>query len=127
MKRYLFLGTMLIIIALHMNVFAQVRKEQIVEIGESIKIKSKVLNEDRKILIYLPEGYKDSTTRYPVLYALDGNTYFMASIGILKYHAEFDTVPEMIIVAIPNTSRQRDFTPTKTDYSPVSGGVAISL
>lgn len=77
--------------------------------------------------MYLPEGYKDSTTRYPVLYALDGNTYFMASIGIFKYHAEFDTEPEMIIVAIPNTSRQRDFTPTKRDYSPVSGGAANFL
>lgn len=110
-----------------MNVFAQVKKEKIVEIGESITIKSKVLNEDRKILIYLPEGYKDSTTRYPVLYVLDGSTYFMPSIGILKYHVEFDMVPEMIIVAILNTSRQRDFTPTKTDYSPVSGGAANFL
>lgn len=127
MKRYLFLGTILIIITLHLSVFAQVKKEKIVEIGESITIESKILNEDRKILIYLPEGYKASKARYPVLYTLDGSSYFMPSIGILKYHAEFDMVPEMIIVAIPNINRQRDFTPTKTDYSPVSGGAANFL
>ena len=36
MKRFLFLATMLIIITLQMDVFAQVKKEKIIEIGESI-------------------------------------------------------------------------------------------
>ena len=122
MKRNMILAVALIIISVHMNTCAQIKKEQIIEIGETVTIKSKILNEDRKILVYLPAEYKNSSTRYPVLYTLDGNTYFMASLGIMKYHADFDNAPEMIIVAIPNTNRQRDFTPTKTDYSPVSGG-----
>lgn len=122
MKRNMMLALLLVIISVHMNVFAQIKKEGIIEIGETVTIKSKILNENRKILIYLPAGYKKSSTRYPVLYALDGNTYFMASLGIMKYHADFGNAPEMIIVAIPNTNRTRDLTPTKTDYSPNSGG-----
>jgi predicted alpha/beta superfamily hydrolase len=100
----------------------EVKKEETIEIGEKVTLKSKILNEDRKILVYLPAGYNRTPRRYPVLYALDGNTYFMASLGILKYHTDYSSAPEMIIVAIPNVDRGRDFTPTQTDYSSSTGG-----
>jgi predicted alpha/beta superfamily hydrolase len=114
-------SVLLLIIFTPVNLKAEVKKDEII-IGETVTIQSKILGEDRKILIHLPDGYKDSSARYPVLYTLDGNTYFMASIGIVKYHSDFDTTPEMIIVGIPNIDRTRDFTPTRTDYSPNSGG-----
>ncbi|MBA3972379.1 MAG: alpha/beta hydrolase, partial [Bacteroidetes bacterium] len=43
-------------------------------IGEITEITSKVLGEKRVLNIYLPEGYKaDDTTKYPVIYLLDGS------------------------------------------------------
>jgi enterochelin esterase family protein len=35
--------------------------------------KSKSLGTDRKVMIYTPPGYEDSTSRYPVLYLLHGS------------------------------------------------------
>ena len=39
-------------------------------------IHSPQLNTDRKIWVYLPEGYKDSKHKYPVLYMHDGQNLF---------------------------------------------------
>ena len=45
--------------------------EEIV-IGEKVTIKSKVLNEDRNLMVYLPQTYGISGKSYPVMYLLDG-------------------------------------------------------
>jgi hypothetical protein len=42
-------------------------------IGHTVTLRSKILNEDRRINIDLPERYQfDPTARYPVMYQLDG-------------------------------------------------------
>ena len=46
---------------------------QKITIGFTDSIQSEVLNENRKFLIKLPEGYLISDKSYPVLYRLDGN------------------------------------------------------
>lgn len=39
------------------------------QIGESITLSSKVLMEDRKVNVYIPESYNDNVEkRYPVIY-----------------------------------------------------------
>lgn len=88
--------------------------------GQIDSIYSEVLNEPRKIWVHLPAGISDDTfskTKYPVLYLLDGPGHFYSVTGMIKQLSTNGNtlVPEMIIVAIPNTNRTRDLTPTHTE------------
>ncbi len=91
-----------------------------VDIGHKVIIKSKILNEDREILIHLPENYGKSNKSYPVLYRLDGSlillTETVAIVNRLTY--SYEITPEMIIVAIKNTKRDKDMWPVNTLYYP---------
>jgi hypothetical protein len=93
---------------------ADTKSEDIV-IGKRVSIHSKILDEDRTIYIHTPDGYEDGDEEYPVLYVLDGMSYFQLATGILKYHTMFYVLPKMIVVGIPNTDRNRDLTPTRSN------------
>lgn len=124
MRRHVLITVgILFIMSIQLNVYAQGKRGKIIEIGESVTINSKILNEERKILVFLPEKYKDSSTRYPVLYVLDGNNYFLPSIGVMKYLAVYNQLPEMIVIGIPHKMRFKELTPTKTNRIPSGGGV----
>ena len=89
-------------------------------IGTKHIIHSNTLNEDREYWISLPESYRnegESYKRYPVLIVLDGNAHFRSITGMVNfmssvYNGNMRT-PEMIVVAIQNVNRRRDFTPDK--------------
>lgn len=89
-------------------------------LGKIDSINSKILNEQRKIWVRVPEGAKPGQ-RYPVLYLLDGDGHFYSVAGLVQ---QLSTVngntlcPEMIIVGIPNTDRTRDLTPTHSEPFP---------
>lgn len=94
-------------------------QDQNIVIGKKHNIRSKILGEERPYWIYLPASHKDSAfepQRYPVLYLLDGNAYFHIVSGIVQFMSTSinmnNQIPELIIVAIPNTNRMRDLTPT---------------
>lgn len=76
-------------------------------------IHSKTINEDRTIWIHTPPEYAISTDTYPVLYLLDGGSHFKYVSEMVDFLSDFETnfISKMIIVAIPNTERGRDFTP----------------
>ncbi len=93
---------------------ASTSAEEIV-IGEKARIHSAILNEDRTIYIHTPNGYEDGDEAYPVIYALDGMPYFQLAVGILRYQTMFYNLPKMIVVGIPNTDRNRDMTPTRSN------------
>ena len=82
-------------------------------IGTSHAIQSKILDEQRTYILELPESYETSTKEYPVLVLLDGEVTYHSHSGILKQMVQGGQIPEMIIVAITNVDRVRDFTPTK--------------
>jgi enterochelin esterase-like enzyme len=72
-----------------------------VKIGFKDNVQSKVLNENRQLIVSLPKGYETSDQTYPVLYCLDGTeTGLLEAILITR-----KLRAEMIIVAIPNTDR----------------------
>ncbi len=76
---------------------------------------SKFLNEERPYIVHLPYSYSDTTTvqkKYPVVILLDGHYHFWYSINTIEYLSERNIIPECIVVAIPNTDRTRDLTPT---------------
>ncbi len=103
----------------------------VITIGKKHSIASRVLNEEREYWVSLPEGY-DPKQKYPVVYLVDGEYNFEYTAGILRNLSGVQSkIPKMILVAIPNTNRNRDLTPThlteffngeKTDDFPDSGG-----
>jgi len=102
------------------GVFAQ--QDNKVTIGTIDSIQSKILNEQRKIWIYIPNsGQVDSKQRYPVVYLLDGDAHFYSVAGMIQQLSQVNgntICPEMIVVGIPNTDRTRDLTPTHVEADP---------
>jgi predicted alpha/beta superfamily hydrolase len=82
-------------------------------IGKTFNIQSKILKEDRSYILELPSSYGTSKKNYPILVLLDGEVNYHSHSGILKHMTEGRQIPEMIIVAITNIDRVRDYTPTK--------------
>ncbi|MGG5208742.1 alpha/beta hydrolase [Chryseobacterium sp. MIQD13] len=80
-------------------------------IGEIRTVKSKILNEDRILNIYLPQNF-DKTKSYPVIYLLDGsmNEDFIHVTGLVQFFNQMYAMPETIVVGIANIDRKRDFT-----------------
>ena len=91
-------------------------------IGERVNFESEILNEERTILVYLPPTYNFSDSKYPVLYLLDGGFHFHHASGIVDFLASQGLMPQTIVVAIVNTDRNKDFTPTHLSQRPSSGG-----
>jgi len=86
-----------------------------VVVGKTDSVNSAVLHEKRTVWLYLPDGYDSSKNRYPVVYLLDAEWNFAAFTGMVHELSEVigNTVyPQLIVVAIPNTDRTRDLTPT---------------
>lgn len=88
-------------------------------IGKRHSLDSTILGEDRTYWVHLPASYDRNAytpLRYPVIYLLDGDVYFPVATGIIGFLSATANgnlqMPECIIVAIPNTDRTRDLTPT---------------
>lgn len=88
-------------------------------IGETFTIASKVLNETRRINVYLPPGYTESPgARLPVLYMPDGGMGedFLHVAGLVQVSVGNATMRPFLLVGIENTERRRDMTgPTESD------------
>ena len=120
MKLILFL----LLIASLAAIGAQTIKTRSLLLGETAIIHSAILNEQRKILIYLPEQYDKSEpnkSRYPVVYLLDGGAHFARAADAIKQLREEkgkDIFPQIMVVAIVNTDRPRDLTPSNCLLGP---------
>lgn len=106
--------------------------EEAVVIGSKVQLHSQVLNETRTLLISKPAGYAEETERYPVLYLLDGEDNFVHTVGIVRFLAESERIPAMLVVGIANTERERDLTPrTEVEiekrFHPGNGGADTFL
>lgn len=92
------------------NAVAQETGEPVV-IGTKFEFHSEILNETRPLLIATPEGYAPDGGPYPVLYVLDGDSHFHHASGIVSFLAESERIPEMLVVAVPNTNRSWELSP----------------
>jgi uncharacterized protein len=112
MKLVLFL----LLIASLAAIGAQTIKTRSLLLGETAIIYSAILNEHRKILIYPPEQYDETEpnkTLYPVVYLFDGGAHFARGIDAIKQLRKVnEAFPQMMVVAIVNTDRPRDLTPS---------------
>lgn len=87
-------------------------------LAKKIKINSNVLNEERTIFVSTPENYDNSKDSYPVMYVLDGSESTIHYVsGLVNDLSKRALCPKMIIVAIANTKRFRDMTPTKSNLN----------
>lgn len=132
------LATLLLASVLHATPAVSLDQEvEDLTVGERITVHSKVLDEDRTVLVALPKGYSDSKARYPVLYMLDGEFFFYQAAAAVNFLSECTylrthPIPQMIVVGIVNVDRNRDYTPTHAPVQgelryPTSGGAAKFL
>jgi len=100
-----------------------------VSVIKTDSIFSKVLNEQRKVTICLPEDYKPGPhAEYDVVYILDGETHFDDFLFIYRFAKREQLLPPLILIALPNVytregnMRDRDFLPEQTVDNPKAGG-----
>ena len=101
----------------------QAQQNNLVVIGKIDSINSKILGEQRKILVYNPSAGNPFAGRqkYPVVYLLDGEGHFTSVVGMIEQLSTVNgntVTPQMIVVGITNTNRMRDLTPTKVAPQP---------
>ena len=82
------------------------QKQDSIYIGTRHTLFSEILNEERKYWIYVPEtkaGEKGKA--YPVLYLLDGDSFFHSVVGFTRFFSSSKTsnLPPCIVVAVLNT------------------------
>jgi predicted alpha/beta superfamily hydrolase len=97
----------------------QQKKDNRFVIGQADSLKSEILGEFRKIWVYIPNSTKttNSPTKYPVIYLLDGSHFFHSVTGMIENLGMTKVIPQMAVIAIQNTNRGRDLTPTPMDVS----------
>jgi len=98
-------------------------------LGNADSVYSKILNENRKIWVHVPDENADpdgnifAKQQYPVIYLLDGwEPNFSVVTSIVQQLGEGSGnlgFPQMIVVGIPNTDRTRDLTPTQSFSMPM--------
>lgn len=89
--------------------------------GKYRVLHSKILDEDRTLLVSLPDDYESSKLAYPVLYLLYGDQvkgYYAEAVNIVHRLSGGGEIPPFIIVGVANTDRYRDCLPLQRDGKP---------
>ncbi len=92
-------------------------KADLLHYAEGFSHHSALLNETRQYSVYLPDDYAQKPDQhFPVLYLLDGEKFLLEVAGITQaLRAGLNpAIPSLIIVAVHNTDRMRDYTPSHT-------------
>jgi predicted alpha/beta superfamily hydrolase len=83
-------------------------------------IHAQSLNRDYQVFVALPESYRSSNRRYPVLFVTDANYAFPVVRGIAQRLAKHAGLEETIVVGLSYAkgdgavySRRRDYTPSR--------------
>jgi hypothetical protein len=81
---------------------------------DQLVIESGRLGERRPVLVFVPESYTRTQDRYPVLVVVDGDgpgaTQAMSVVNRLADLTR-GSIPELVVVTIPNFARSRDLVP----------------
>ena len=80
-------------------------------LGEKFILTSEILNQDREILVRLPNGYTAGKDSYEVHFILDGEITFKAYTGVVDIMVAAELIPDVIVVGIPNVDRRFDLNP----------------
>ena len=82
-------------------------------IGKIDTFHSKLLNEERKLWVYVPTVSEfNPKHNYPAVYLLDGDDHFLSVMTMIQQLSEIQRntiLPQMVLIGIQNTDRERDF------------------
>lgn len=95
------------------TIFAQ-QDGDVISIGKYRTLQSKILGENRTLLISLPDNYDVSQISYPVLFVLYGDQvkgYFAEAVNIVDRLGGAGEIPPLIVVGVANVDRYRDCLP----------------
>ena len=99
-----------------------------IAIGMNVRIESKILKEDRGLVIAEPPNYRaEPEAKFPVLYLLDGPHNFHHTTAAVNFLAQNGRIPHLLVIGIGNTDRPRDLTPQtlnpeEKEQCPTAGG-----
>jgi predicted alpha/beta superfamily hydrolase len=98
-------------------------------VGINHSINSSILKENKNIQVYLPNDYATSNKKYPVIYLLDGQRFFLYGASLLQTFSEFDLTPNFIVVGITNVqaNRMRTFSAGTKEFAEYLENEVISL
>ncbi len=105
--------TFILCLILTSKIYAQNVGDDIV-IGKYDRVHSEILNEDRLLLVSLPDGYDKTNIDYPVAYLFYGDRimqYYAPTISEIDKLSSDGFMPQMIVVGIGNTDRYGNFLP----------------
>jgi enterochelin esterase-like enzyme len=95
-------------------------------VGHRLTLHSSILDEDRTILISLPENPQSGGAPMPVIYLLDGGAHFLHTVATMDLLSRRDKMPYSLVVGIENPDRGRDLTAVAVAGRP-SGGAGHFL
>lgn len=115
MKKMMSVSIMICVLGSFLAVPASAQKDgDPVSIGTYRVIHSRILDEDRTLLIHLPRGYAEASLSYPVIYMMYGNhvtTYYAVATSAVDTLGSSGRLPDFILVGVMNTDRYRDLLP----------------
>jgi predicted alpha/beta superfamily hydrolase len=85
-------------------------------------IQSDVLKQNRKISIFLPEGYDAKDSKFPVIYVLDADGRDQHIVPTARFLFVNGKMPKAIIVGVFNIDRNHDFLPDSSKSANTGGG-----
>jgi predicted alpha/beta superfamily hydrolase len=85
-------------------------------------IQSSILKQNRKLSIFLPEGYDAPGAKFPVIYVLDGDGRCQHIVPTARFLFLNKKMPKAIVVSVINVDRNHDFLPTAIQNVPTGGG-----
>jgi predicted alpha/beta superfamily hydrolase len=100
-------------------------------VPQRLVVHSNVLQEDRVVWVRMPAAAQGKKESYAVLYMTDAGTNVNEIGSTIDFLADGNVMPPLIVVAIANTDRNRDLTPSHAgvkhsdgsiDPIPTSGG-----
>ncbi|PIQ62032.1 MAG: hypothetical protein COV99_07475 [Bacteroidetes bacterium CG12_big_fil_rev_8_21_14_0_65_60_17] len=128
MKRILFLAGLVVAAA---TLFLTSTSALAQDAGKSTvhQIASEALSGSRTVTVQVPDSYAAyASTRFPVLYLLDGETNLAHAGPVVDFLADNGRIPEMIIVAVhAGATRAQDFTPPVEGQEGAGAGSAAYL
>jgi uncharacterized protein len=80
---------------------------------ESHTIRSKLLGQERQIIVRTPPGYGGHEAPYPVLYVTDGAAQLPLLSETVRFLSRNGRMPELIIVGLIHVDRTKELTPTR--------------
>jgi len=108
----------LFILSITINSFSQEDTSNFI-VGKTIKLNSKILNQDREVQIYLPEDYGTSKEKCPVIYVFDSQKFFLNAVVYQQNLRFVDETPGYIVVGIKtkNSERRKLYNTESTVFS----------